>query len=242
MAASELLKLWARPPTVSPSERRSCPCSSPLPSSATRRERSRAQLRRVRMERSISTLVRAIWRAMSWISSWSVKRRGFFGVGGSTPRRIHLPNRSRIRPTLGVLVLERRLEVDQLGHALAMPGGVAERELRSLGALEVQVQVVLPGESDAAVELDARSGHAAVGVRHVGLGHAHGERSLGYALVHGPRRVIGDGLAVLHVDEHVRRPVLDALIRPDGAAEGLADLRVLHGHVEHYLGAPAHLC
>src|SRR5215471_17040429 len=175
MAASELLKLWASPPTVSPSDRRSCPCSNPLPFSATRRERSRAQLRSVRIERSISTLVRAIWRAISWISSWSAKRSGFLGAGGSALRRIHLPNRSRTPPTRPFPSSRwgTGLEVDQLGHALAMPRGVAERELGSLGPLEVQVEVVLPGEADAAVELDARAGDAPVRIRHVGLGHAH---------------------------------------------------------------------
>ena len=35
--------------------------------------------------------------------------------------------------------------------------------------------------------------------------------------------------------------VLDALVGADGPAEGLADLRVLDRHVEHLLGAPAHL-
>ena len=52
-----------------------------------------------------------------------------------------------------------------------------------------------------------------------------------------PRRVVGDGLAVLHVHEHVGGLVLDALVRADGPAEGLADLRVLDRHVEHLLGA-----
>src|SRR4029077_8914559 len=85
-----------------------------------------------------------------------------------------------------------RLEIDQLGYTLAMPGGVAERELGALGTLEVQVQVVLPGEADAAVELYARAGDAAIGVRDIGLGHAHGERALGHAFVHGPRRIVGD--------------------------------------------------
>src|SRR5882724_13061687 len=243
MAASELLKLWARPPTVSPRERRSCPCSSPPPLSATRRDRSRAQLLRVRMERSISTLVRAIWRAMSWISSWSVKRRGFRGAGGSAPRPTHLLKRSRTRPTRGCLAVLRgnRLEIDQLGHALAMPRGVAEREFGALGPLEVQVEVVLPGEADAAVELYPGAGHPAISVRDIGFGHAHGQRPFGHTFVHGPRRVVRDGLAVLDIHEHVGGFVLDALIRADGPAEGLPDLRVLDGHVEHFLRAAAHL-
>ena len=69
MAASELFKLWARPPTVSPSDRRSSARVSVPRESSRRRPRSRAQLRIVKTERSISIFVRAIWRAMSWISS-----------------------------------------------------------------------------------------------------------------------------------------------------------------------------
>src|SRR5262249_40098281 len=156
MAARELLKLCASPPTVSPRERRSWPWSRRPPPSDTRRERSRAQLLSVRMERSSSTLVRDICRAMSWISSWSAKRSGCLGGAGSVPPLIQRPSFSRTRPT------RRRLEVHQLGHPLAMPGGIAEGELRPFGPLEVQVQVVLPGEADAAVELDARAGHAPV--------------------------------------------------------------------------------
>src|SRR5262245_58506122 len=68
----------------------------------------------------------------------------------------------------------RRSEADQLRNALAMIRGVAERELGRLRALEVQVQVVLPREADAAVELDARPRHLAVGVAHVRLGHRRG--------------------------------------------------------------------
>src|SRR5262245_23836845 len=122
-----------------------------------------------------------------------------------------------------------------------MVGGVAEGELRPLRPLEVEVEVVLPREADAAMELDARGGYLAVRVGDVGLGHADGERPLGRALVHGPRRVVRDGLAVLDVHQHVGRLVLHALIRADGLTEGLPDLGVLHRHGEGPLGPAAHL-
>src|SRR6185295_1621361 len=235
MAARELLKLWARPPTVSPSARRSSLRERPRGASARRRPRSRAQLRMESTDRSISTLVRRIWRAMSWISSWSAKRSASAAASRGS-RRIHRPTCCRTR-----LIMRSGLKVHQLGHPLAMMGGVAERELRALRALEVEVQVVLPGEADAAVELDTRRGHAPEGVGDVGLGHADREWSLRRVLVECPRRVVGDGLAVLHVHQHVGRAVLDALVGADRAAEGLADLRVLDRHVEHLLGPPAHL-
>src|SRR5262245_52422411 len=46
------------------------------------------------------------------------------------------------------------LQANQLGDLLAVVRGVAERELGGLRALEVEVQVVLPREADAAVKLD----------------------------------------------------------------------------------------
>src|SRR3990172_646578 len=129
------------------------------------------------------------------------------------------------------------LEVDQLGYPLAMPRGVAEGEFRPLGPLEVEVQVVLPGEPDAAVELDASAGDPAVRVRDVGLGHADRELAFGHPFVHGPRGIVRDRLAVLDVHQHVRRLVLDALVGADGPAESLPDLRVLDRHLEHLLRA-----
>src|SRR5713101_6855134 len=107
------------------------------------------------------------------------------------------------------------LEVDQLGHPLAMPCGVAEGEFRPLGPLEVEVQVVLPGESDAAVELDAGAGDPAVGVRDIRLRHANRELALRHPLVHGPRGVVRDRLAVLDIHQHIGGLVLDALVGAD---------------------------
>ena len=51
-----------------------------------------------------------------------------------------------------------------------MEGGVAEEGLVGPGALEVDVQVVFPGEADAAVDLHAAVAHLARGVGGVGLG------------------------------------------------------------------------
>ena len=48
-----------------------------------------------------------------------------------------------------------RLQIERLRDELPVVGGVAERHLGRLRALEVQVHVVLPGEADAAMHLDA---------------------------------------------------------------------------------------
>ena len=245
MAASELLKLWARPPTVSPSVRRS----------SSRRQRVARVARGAGRGRAPSSAARApSGRARPWCAPSGARcpgsprgrRRGAWRATAA-PRPPDPPRHPLANPLepsrerRGGGRCGRGYRVHQLRHPLAMVRRVAERELRALGALEVEVQVVLPREADAAVELDARGGDPPVRVGHVGLGHAHGERALGDALVHRPRRVVGDRLAVLHVHEHVGGPVLDALVRADRPAEGLADLGVLDRHVEHLLGAAAHL-
>src|SRR5262245_39507573 len=55
-------------------------------------------------------------------------------------------------PTISTIPSD--LEVERLRHELAVVGRVAERYLRRLGPLEVQVHVVLPREADASVHLD----------------------------------------------------------------------------------------
>src|ERR671919_1273184 len=92
-------------------------------------------------------------------------------------------------------------QVDELRDLLAVVRGVAKRELRRLRALEIEVQVVLPGEADAAVELDAGPRHLAIRVRGIGLGHRGRQGRFRHALVHGPRRVVRERLRVLDVDQ-----------------------------------------
>ena len=56
------------------------------------------------------------------------------------------------------------------GQGVAVVGGVAVGELGVLGPLDVEVQVVLPGEADPAVDLEARGHHPLGGVRAPDLG------------------------------------------------------------------------
>src|SRR5262249_41573457 len=84
---------------------------------------------------------------------------------------------------------DRALQVDEAGYTLPVVCRIAKCELTRLGALEIQVQIVLPREADAAVELNAGTGDLAVSVGHVGLGHRGGQRRLGGVLVDRPRRV-----------------------------------------------------
>src|SRR5207302_9785452 len=89
-----------------------------------------------------------------WRKAWRTSR----GDTGRSPFAIPTGcwsccSRSRGR---GVALLE------DLGHALAVPRRVAERDLAGLGPLEEEVQIRLPGEPDTAVDLDAAGGDLAV--------------------------------------------------------------------------------
>src|SRR2546428_11132526 len=75
----------------------------------------------------------------------------------------------------GAVEAPSELQTNELRDPLAVIRRVAEGELRRLGALEIQVQVVLPREADAAVELDPGRRDLAVRVGGVRLGHGHGE-------------------------------------------------------------------
>jgi len=112
----------------------------------------------------------------------------------------------------------------------------AEVHRVELRALEQPVDVGLPGEADAAVQLDRGGGDAAPRLRRRGLGH---RRRLGQALRRGvgrPGRVVGQRPRALDVAEHLRRGVLDGLERADGHAELPAVLDVGERHVERAAG------
>ena len=98
----------------------------------------------------------------------------------------------------------------------------------------IEVRVVLPGEADAAVELNVALGVEDLGTDRVGGGHRRGEP--GAVQVVGASGVPCRGRGLLRVDQHVRRVVLDRLEGADGAAELLAHLGVLDGHLQ---GGPA---
>src|SRR5262249_44008560 len=111
-------------------------------------------------------------------------RRG----GGGSPRIVSTfsrtaPRRTRRLSRSAGTIGRAGLKLQQPRHALAMERRVTERDLRALGALEVEVQVVLPREADAAVDLDAVAGDLPVGVGDEGLCHRGGERPIGGVLV-----------------------------------------------------------
>src|SRR2546421_9939868 len=134
-----------------------------------------------------------------------------------------------------------RSDADALRQQLPVVGGVAEQDLRALRPLEVQVGVVLPGEADAAVDLDVLGGGVEVRVGAVRLGEARDDRELLVVLGCRPRRVVRRRLRRLDLEQHVGALVLDGLERADGPTELHAHLRVVDRHLEHLLRAPDHL-
>src|ERR1700691_1832092 len=90
------------------------------------------------------------------------------------------------------------LDAQELRQQFAMVRRVAQEELRTLGALEVEVRVVLPREADAAVDLDVLRRAVEVGLGAERLGEAGRDRQLVVQLLGGPGGVVGGRLGALH--------------------------------------------
>ena len=114
---------------------------------------------------------------------------------------------------------------------------VAQEQLRTLRALEVQVRVVLPGEADAAVDLDVLGRAVEVRLGTERLGEARGDRQFVVTFLGRPGGVVRGRLRRLDVQEHVGALVLDRLERSDRPTELHAVLRVLDRVVEDALRA-----
>src|SRR5215831_10703991 len=105
---------------------------------------------------------------------------------------------------------------------LAMILGIPEHRLQRLGAFEVEVQVVFPGEADAAVHLDGVAADLARGLAHVRLADGGGDGGVLGARVERPRRVVHGRMGVLHGEQHLRAAMPNGLKRPDRLPELLA--------------------
>src|SRR5581483_9742657 len=83
-----------------------------------------------------------------------------------------------LKAPMGALTVTRRRGLavgeDQVGEALALPGLVAEEDVVGFGPAVEEVGVGVPGEADAAVDLDVLGGHEHGGLTRVALGHGCG--------------------------------------------------------------------
>src|SRR6185503_17626659 len=82
-----------------------------------------------------------------------------------------------------------RLPAGEVGGAGAVVDGLAEEAAIEEGAAEPEVEVELPGEADAAVQLGGVAGDAVVEVAHVRLHHGGVARGMILDAVESVRRV-----------------------------------------------------
>src|SRR5690348_1613447 len=83
-------------------------------------------------------------------------------------------------------------EAGELGDALAMLAGGAEKLRGDARSLQEEMDVVLPREADAAEGLDRVVGDVGRRVRGASLGHRGGQRKRLGLRVGGPGRVVGE--------------------------------------------------
>jgi hypothetical protein len=122
---------------------------------------------------------------------------------------------------------------------------IAVHHFTLFGPAEVELQVVLLGETDAAMDLVRGSADPAAGV--AGPGFRHGDflgcvKAIGQA----PGGTVGDETRPVHVNHHVSTLVFDGLKTADGSAKLDPVFGVVYGHIEgglrhaHHLGALCH--
>src|SRR5215813_1041642 len=125
-------------------------------------------------------------------------------------------------------VIARCSRGDVARDELSMEFGVSVERLQGLRPLEVEMEVVLPGEADAAVHLDGVPRDVARRLAHVGLADRGGHGGVLRAGIERPRRVVDGGMRLLGGHEHVGAAVTDRLERANRLSELFTDLRVVH--------------
>ena len=126
--------------------------------------------------------------------------------------------------------------LDEAGEALTVPGPVAVEHLVDLGPAHEQVDIVLPRETDATVQLERLAAEVGEGVVDIGPGGGHRLVGVGQTVTEGQGGIVGRGPHALELDQQVGQPVLDGLEAADGPPELHALLGVVHGRVEEEVG------
>src|SRR2546426_7727263 len=134
------------------------------------------------------------------------------------------------------------LRGDPPDDQLTVVVGVAVHRLERLRALDVEVQIVLPGEPDTAVHLDRLAADTARGVADVRLGDRRREVVVLGLRVERPRGIVDGRVRVLDLQEHLGALVTDRLEGADRLPELLAHFRIADGHVEAPAGGAEHFC
>src|SRR5690554_8105926 len=106
------------------------------------------------------------------------------------------------------------------------------------GSLEVNLYVALPSIANSPVGLDGVTGNLQVNVGEMCF--CQGGRSLSFfgKVVKSVSSVPVEPATWFHLQRHIGQLVLEGLEAADGAAELLADLGIIYGHL-HALASPA---
>ena len=110
-----------------------------------------------------------------------------------------------------------------------MKCGIAESCFRRFRAAVVKVNIIFPGESHAAVNLNAAIADGAGGVTRIHFGDGNGLGCVRRIFFERPSGVVNGGAGALSFQIHVRALVLDGLEHADGLAELFAGLGVFDG-------------
>src|SRR6267142_3341757 len=100
--------------------------------------------------------------------------------------------------------------------------------------------VVVPGEADAAVNLNAFGRSAQISFRRRSLGQAGKRWPLGIVHRTSLSRAVSSRLRKLDIEQHVSAFVLDSLKRTYFSAELNSHLRIVHRRIEHRLRTTHH--
>src|SRR3954466_2157132 len=112
-----------------------------------------------------------------------------------------------------------------------MPSRRTQKRTVGHRPLGPHLQVVLPGVTDAAVDLDRILDHAPFAVSGSDLRHRSGEASALVVLGDGQRGEVHRCTRTLYLEVVIRQLVFDGLEAADGYAELLALLRVFDGAI-----------
>src|SRR3989337_785917 len=96
-----------------------------------------------------------------------------------------------------------RLHLEHFSDLLPVVVAIAESNLACLGALDVEVHIMVPGIADAAVYLHSIEGAMLVGFTAPGLSHRGSQRHLGLVLHYRPSGVIYYRCRPFHLDSHI---------------------------------------
>ena len=127
---------------------------------------------------------------------------------------------------------------NRAGDFLAMVGGVAKEEFTEGDALEMKMEVVLPGEANAAMNLHAVVADLAPFVGAKGFGNRDSGAGVGRTRGQSPRGKQGRRAGALGVEQHVGALVLHGLKAADGLSKLLPCFGVFHRGFEDPLHRP----